>query len=236
MSSIVGLALLLGSYSNARATQPEINTNVQVSGTPRVYAYYYLWWSKNHWKNKLGPNYPLDASIPPLPAITDADGCYAVSNFSDNQLLDVPVVLASQDDPGVIEQDIRDAKSAGITGFWLNWAGQGTTTQNLNSVTYTPRLAEAFAASTRVGGFTNWISYKVASLQSTEHIINDLNFLYTQFGSEPSWERIDGRPVITFTGSRWYSDADLAQVSSAVQDRIFLVGDESRKTLTDARL
>lgn len=229
--------MLFGNFSHVQAIEPYRNTNAQnLTGTPRVYAYYYLWWSDNHWRNKLGPSYPLDAATHPLPAVTDADGCYAVSNYPGNQLLDVPLMIAGQDTPGVIEQDIRDAKSAGITGFWLNWAGEGTTTQDLNSVTYTPRLAEGFAASTRVGGFTNWVSYKVASLQSVEHIINDLNFLYAQFGSEPSWERIDGRPVVTFTGSRRYSDADVAQISNAVRDRIFLVGDESRKTLTDARL
>ena len=235
-SSIIGLALLLGSYSNVQAIRTKPNINEQTSGTPRVYAYYYLWWSQNHWRNKLGPSYPLDASTPPLPATTDADGCTPISNFIGNQLLDVPLVIAGQDEPGVIEQDIRDAKSAGITGFWLNWVGAGTTSQNLTSVTYTPRLAEAFAASNRVGGFTNWVSYKVASLQPVDHIINDLNFLYAQFGNEPAWERIDGKPVVTFTGSRKYSDADVAQISNAVRDRLFLVGDESRRTLTDARM
>jgi hypothetical protein len=136
----------------------------------------------------------------------------------------------------VIEADIRTAKNAGISGFWLNWAGDGTTSQTRTSVTYTPRLAEAFAASSRVGGFTNWVSYKVASLQSADAIINDLNFLYNEFGQEPAWERMDGKPVVTFTGSRKYSDADLIKISSAVRDRIFLVGDESRATLTTARL
>jgi len=236
MSSIMGLVLLLGSYTPAQAIQADMSVDAQTSGTPRVYAYYYLWWSQNHWRNKLGSNYPYTASPLPLPATTDADGCNAVSQYAGNQLLDVPSALYSQDDAGRIEKDIRDAQSAGITGFWLNWAGDGTTTQNLTSVTYTPRLAEAFAASTRVGGFTNWVSYKVASLQPVSHIINDLNFLYAQFGSQPSWERIDGRPVVTFTGSRKYSDADVLAVSNAVRDRMFLVGDESRLTLTDARL
>ena len=229
MGIIVALALALGGFSNTQAAPR------QQTGRP-VYAYYYLWWSANHWRNKLGSNYPYSASPLPLPARTDADGCNAVSNYSGNQLLDVPTRLVSQDDPGAIEADIRTAKGAGISGFWLNWSGNGSTSQTRTSVTYTPRLAEAFAASTRVGGFRNWVSYKAASMPSATYIINDLNFLYNSFRNETSWERIDGKPVVTFTGSRKYSDADVLRISNAVRDRMFLVGDETRATLTPARI
>ena len=218
-------------YTGAQAT-----SNKVAAPGPKVYAYYYLWWSSNHWQNKLGASYPYSASPLPLPATTDVDGCNAVSNYSGNQLLDVPTTLASQDTPGVIEADIRTAKNAGISGFWLNWAGDGTTSQTRASVTYTSRLAEAFAASTRVGGFTNWVSYKTSSMPSTDAIINDLNFLYNEFGQEAGWEKFDGKPVVTLTGSRKYSDADLIKISAAVRDRMFLIGDESGSTLTDARL
>ena len=223
---IVAFALALGGFTKAEATSEQPAT----SSKP-VYAYYYLWWSSNHWRNKLGPNYPYTASPLPLPAKTDLSGCNAVSNYAGNQLLDVPGKLFSLDAPGVIEYDIMLAKAAGITGFWLNWSGAGTTTQIRNSVTYTPRLAEAFAASARVGGFKNWVSYKAASMQPIEYIINDLNFLYKEFSNEPTWERINGKPVVTFTGSRKYSATDIWKLGKAVRDRMFLVGDESYKTL-----
>src|SRR5215213_1071720 len=227
--------LTLGPASIAKAL-PASNVNTQTSAKPPVYAYYYLWWSNKHWHDKLGPNYPYTASQLPLPAVTDADGCNAVSNYAGNQLLDVPTTLVNQDDAGAIENDILTAKNAGITGFWLNWTGDGTPAQTHTSVTYTRRLAEAFAASARVGNFKNWISYKAASMPSADAIINDLNFVYDHFNSETTWERIDGKPVITFTGSRKYSDADVLKVSTAVRDRIFLVGDETRSTLTPARI
>ncbi len=230
MGIILVMALALTGYSKAQAIQ-----NNAASSKP-VYAYYYLWWSTQHWNDKLGPNYPYSASPLPLPATTDADGCNAVPNYSGDQLLDVPTALYSQDDPGVIENDIRTAKSAGVTGFWLNWGGDGTSTQTLTSVPYTSRLTEAFAASARVGGFKNWISYKTSAMPSADAIINDLNFLYAQFASQTTWERIDGKPVVTLTGSRKYGDADLIKISNAVRDRMFLVGDESNTTLTDARL
>jgi Glycosyl hydrolase family 71 len=230
MGIIITIALTLGGFTHVQA-----GSNQAATGKP-VYAYYYLWWSTQHWKDKLGPNYPYSASPLPLPAKTDADGCNAVSNYVGNQLIDVPVKLVSQDEPGAIESDIRTAKGAGITGFWLNWVGDGTTSQTRTSVTYTRRLSEAFAASVRVGGFKNWVSYKVASTPSTTYIINDLNFLYREFQNESGWERIDGKPVVTFTGSRKYSDADVLKISNAVRDRIFLVGDETRSTLTSTRI
>jgi hypothetical protein len=232
MGIIAAFALTLGEFSEAQATSSQ-----PVLYSKPVYAYYYLWWSTQHWHDKLGPNYPYTVSPPPLPATADADGCNAVSKYVGNHLLDVGVnQLFNQDEPGIIQWDIQTAKNAGITGFWLNWVGDGTTTQTRTTVTYTRRLAEAFAASVRVGGFRNWVSYKVASMQSTDYIINDLNFLYNTFQNEPAWERINGKPVVTFTGSRKYSDADVLKVSNAVRGRMFLVGDETRTTLTSARL
>jgi len=231
MGIIVAFTLALGGFTKVQAT----STLPATTGKP-VYAYYYLWWSTQHWKDKLGSNYPYTASPLPLPATTDADGCHAVSNYAGNQLLDVPPTLTSQDDPGAIESDIRTAKNGGISGFWLNWVGDGTTSQTRTSLSYTRRLSEAFAASVRVGGFRNWVSYKAASSPSADYIINDMNFLYKEFQNETAWERIDGKPVVTFTGSRKYSDADLLKISNAVRDRMFLVGDETRTTLTTTRI
>ena len=231
MGIIVAFTLALGGFTKVQAT----STLPATTGKP-VYAYYYLWWSTQHWKDKLGSNYPYTASPLPLPATTDTDGCNAVSNYAGNQLLDVPPTLTSQDDPGAIESDIRTAKNGGISGFWLNWVGDGTTSQTRTSLSYTRRLSEAFAASVRVGGFRNWVSYKAASSPSADYIINDMNFLYKEFQNETAWERIDGKPVVTFTGSRKYSDADLLKISNAVRDRMFLVGDETRTTLTTTRI
>lgn len=236
MSLAAALTMALGGVANAKATSASPAPEQEAAGVSRVYAYYYLWWSAQHWVHKLGAGYPYSAAPLPLPATTDLDGCNAVSNYAGNQLIDIPTSLVSQDDPGAIENDIVTAKNAGISGFWLNWTGDGTPTQSRSSVTYTRRLAEAFAASTRVGGFTNWVSYKAASMPTPEQIVNDLNFLYNEFQNEPAWERIDGKPVVTFTGSRKYSDLDVLAVSNAVRDRMFLVGDETRTTLTPERI
>src|ERR1041384_7989963 len=129
MGIIMAFVLAVGGFTTAQATSSE-----PVTSKKPVYAYYYLWWSAQHWKDKLGPNYPYDASALPLPAQTDADGCNAVSNYPGNQLLDVPATLANQDDRRMIQDDIETAKAAGITGFWLNWNGDGTTHQTRTSL------------------------------------------------------------------------------------------------------
>ncbi len=227
---LIAFVLTLGGHASVEA-MPQTATQA-----PKIYAYYYLWWSVNHWHEKLGPNYPYTASPLPLPATTDADGCSQISNYAGNQLLDVPVALFGQDDPGQIENDIRTAKAAGLSGFWLNWRGDGSTTQTLTSVPYTRRFAEALAASKRVGGFENWVSYEASSMPSADTVINDLNFLYAQFGSDPAWEKIDGQPVVIFTGSRKYGDADVITVSNALRDKFYFVGDESSTSITSARI
>src|SRR5215212_4764226 len=104
---VVVSVVMLGSYAIAGAAPGSFTGNTQISGKTPVYAYYYLWWSTQHWQEKLGPYYPYAAAAPlPLPAVTDADGCNALSNYGGNQLLDVPATLVSQDDPGAIENDM----------------------------------------------------------------------------------------------------------------------------------
>src|SRR5512147_1293689 len=113
MGIIVSLALAVGGFTKVQATSGQPEVTGATSGKP-VYAYYYLWWSTQHWHDKLGANYPYTASPLPLPATTDADGCNAVSGYSGNHLIDVPAALWSQDEAGVIEGDIRAAKNAGV--------------------------------------------------------------------------------------------------------------------------
>lgn len=201
-----------------------------------VRAYYYLWWSANHWHDKLGPNYPYDAATLPLPAVTDPAGCGAVSAFVGNQLVDVAATLESQDDTAVIARDVRLAKAAGMAGFLLNWGGTGTSTQSASDSAYTRRFAAVLSASRSIGGFTNWLSYKTSSMPSVAAIKNDATFIFEAYGSNSAWARIAGKPVFALTGSRKYATTDLAALSIALRPMFFLIGDESSTTMTADRL
>ena len=204
--------------------------NRTISGT-RVYAYYYLWWSTNHWHDKLGSSYPYGASPLPLPATLDPSGCGAVSRYAGNQLTDVPAALYSQDDPGVIERDVRTAAAAGLAGFIVNWAGTGTADQTPASVTYSRRLDAMFAAVRKVNAegipFRIWISYKNSNQVPVDAILNDLGYLERRYGNDAAYDHtFSSRPIFVWTGSRKYSVDAIRTVSERFRQRFFLVGDE----------
>ena len=98
-----------------------------------MFAYYYLWWSTQHWHQLLGSNFPYGSNPLPLPASLDATGCITKSLFTGNHLTDVPAALWSQDDAATIERDVRQAIAAGLAGFAVNWAGTGSSSQTSTS-------------------------------------------------------------------------------------------------------
>jgi hypothetical protein len=217
---------------------PPVN-NRTVSGT-HVYAYYYLWWSTSHWHDKLGSSYPYGESPLPLPATLDSSGCGPVSRYPGNQLTDVPAVLYSQDDPGLIEQHVRAAAGAGLSGFLVNWAGTGTADQTKTSVTYSRRLDAMFSAVRKVNAqgipFKIVISLKDANVASVDAISNDLSYLERQYGNDSAYDHTySNRPMLIWTGSRKHSLDQIRAVSERFRRSFFLLGDETESTWSDGR-
>jgi hypothetical protein len=234
------------SQASATSTNSTTTTSAATSsatnGGRHILAYYYLWWSSKHWHDKLGSSYPYTQSPLPLPATLDSIGCNPVSLYVGNQLSDVPETLWSQDDPGVIENDVRTAAKAGLAGFIVNWAGTGTVDQTTTSVGYSRRLDAVFAAVHKVNAegipFKIWISYKVAAspLPSVGYIANDLAYLVRQYGNDPAYDHsYSSRPILLWTGSRKYSASAVKTISDLFRSAFFIVGDESLATWTDGR-
>jgi hypothetical protein len=204
-------------------------------------AYYYLWWSREHWHEKLGPHFPYKHSPLPLPATLDPAGCHAHTRYSGNTLTDVPHQLYSQDQRSVIERHVRQAHAARLQGFIANWRGTGSLTQGIHATTYTPRLVtlldEAHQSTAAGRPFDVWLSYKAAdSLLPAGYIIRDLRWLHAALGGRSGWGRRGGQPVVIWSGSHHYPLATLRQVSKAVRGRFFLVGDESPTSISADRL
>jgi hypothetical protein len=203
------------------------------TGKPRIFAYYYLWWSRQHWKSSLGPNYPTSASPLPLPATLDSSGCNPRSRYAGNHLTDVPGRLYSQDDPGFILADVRQAAAAGLAGFIVNWAGAGTANQTVTSTPYSRRLQAMVNAVHKVNAqgihFKLWLSYKAsASILRTSTITNDLHYFVRKYGSDPAFDRAQAkRPTVIWQGSRKYPLATLATISKSFRGRLRILGDES---------
>lgn len=241
LSAIVATAtavtLLLGLTavtSCAFADSPAAQRTAAVAYTSKapVFAYYYLWWSRQHWLDMLGPNYPTTATPLPLPATLDAAGCNPVSRYAGNRLTDVPAKLYSQDDPRFIENDVREAAAAGLDGFAVNWAGTGSASQQPADNVYSRRLALMVAAVHKVNSagipFKLWLSYKAsAKLLSTASIIGDLTFFVRTYGRDTAFDRSrSSKPTVIWQGSRKYPVQVLQTVNASFRSSIRIIGDE----------
>jgi len=198
-----------------------------------VFAYYYLWWSRSHWVDMLGPNYPTNANPLPLPATLDPSGCGPSSRYTGNHLTDVPARLYSQDDVGFLEADVRQAAAAGLTGFIVNWAGAGRATQTVADSVYSRRLATMVAAVHKVNAegipFKLWLSYKAsARLLPTASILGDLSYFVATYGGDSAFDHsASTKPTVIWQGSRKYPVSVLQAVSSRYRGALRLIGDET---------
>ena len=204
-------------------------------------AYYYLWWTLDHWHDKLGPNFPYKRDPLPLPASLNSIGCHARNRYAGNRLTDVPAALYGQDQPGVIERHVRQATNARLDGFIANWRGSGSLTQGVHAVPYTPRLIKVLDAAKKVTAegkpFDVWLSYKAADTRlSPGYIIHDIKWMESHLGARSAWGRRNGQIVVVWSGSHHYPLSTLREVSKAVRGRVFLVGDESLSSLNHDRL
>jgi hypothetical protein len=229
-SALVGL-LLIPAVTGPAGAQP--HPAATTAAKPRVFAYYYLWWSASHWKSALGSNYPISATPLPLPATLDASGCGAQSKYAGNTLTDVPSKIYSQDDPGFIEADVRQAAAAGLSGFLVNWIGTGSGTQTASSNPYSARLQVMVNAVHKVNAegipFKLWLSYKAsAKVLAASYISNDLGYFTRSYGSDPAFDRAQSSKVtMIWQGSRKYPTSTLSSVGAPLRSKLRILGDET---------
>ena len=199
----------------------------------RVFAYYYLWWSASHWRSSLGSGYPFSTSPLPLPTQLDASGCNPVRNYAGVTVNDVPARIYDQDDPGHIESDVREAASAGLAGFAVNWAGTGSASQTVSDSPYSRRLQAMVNAVHKVNAegirFKLWLSYKAsARVLSQSAVVGDLEYFLRSYGQDPAFDRAQSsRPTMIWNGSRKYAIGVLQAVSAAYRSRLRIIGDET---------
>ena len=203
---------------------------------------YYLWWSTYHWNNKLNVNYPYTAKPSPLPATVDASGCNAKTKYVGNQLTDVSDQLVyQQDGKDVILNDVRLAASMGVTGFAVNWRGDGTTTQTPTSDSYNKRLQATIDAVKKVNAegipFKVMLNYKgSANIVPVPEIKNDIAYFMKQYGNEPVFDHTySNKPEVIYAGTWKYADSTLAQMADIIRPSMYFMGDEKPTTWTTNR-
>jgi hypothetical protein len=209
-------------------------------GTVPLFVHYYLWWDAHHWRSKLGPIYPMNASTLPVPASLSSDGCRASTPFHGDTLTDIParsVGLYSQDDPTTFSRQVAEASNAGINGFVVSWAGTGQPTQTANSAKFNHRLAalaHAVAAhnATSRTPFALMLGYEGLNNnrkpRPASWVSNDLRYFARTYAANPIFHvRAYGtKPVIVFLDSNKYSTTTLHTIVGPLRSKLTVIGDE----------
>ena len=225
---------------SASATTNASSSTASGTGKP-VFVIYYLWWSADHWRDRLGTNYPHTSASAPLPASLDAQGCGARSAYPGNKLTDVPGPGGYHQDAATIERDVRLAAATGVKGFAVNWNGSGTSGQTVDSNVYNRRLQWVFDAVHKINAegtpFQLMLNYKASARKlSTAAIKGDLAYFTGRYGADRAMDHsYSNRPEMIWAGSWKYSPAELAAVAKDSRSKLFLIGDEKPSTWTAGR-
>jgi hypothetical protein len=221
---------------SAPSTPASTPTTGPVATGTAVYLHYYLWWTPDHWQQKLGSSYPYSANPLPLPGTIGADGCGPRVTYSGATIVDIPSEgLYDQNSAATFDRHIQLAAAAGVRGFLADWMGDGTTTQTPTSSADNARLdslvsrVDAFNAG-RANPFALGLAFAAFGnyARPAGQIINDLRYFNSRYGHDPAFANaFSPKPIVMWMDSRKFSLATVQQVSAAVEPSLYLLGDET---------
>ncbi len=243
-SVLVVAAVLVGACGGPTGigrTQPSAAAPSTAPATPAqspsaatVYVHYYLWWTVQHWTDKLGSDYPYGSA--PIPGTIDGQGCNPTVDYPGAQIVDVPSEgLYDQTQAATFQTHIALAGQAGIRGFLADWQGTGLSTQGPASSGYNSRLdlmvntVNSYDAAHR-GTFGLGLAYAAFGDYSrpASMIIADLRYFAKRYGSQPAFRNdYSPKPIVMWLNSRKFSPATIQAVSQAIRPDVYLLGDET---------
>src|ERR1700737_830541 len=209
---------------------------VAAGAAANSYIHYYLWWSTQHWHDKLGSAYPYGANPLPQPGSTDATSCNPKISYPGATIVDLPSEgLYNQDLASTYDLHIATAAAAGVRGFVVSWIGDGTANQDASSANFSTRLAMLTSrvhlyngTHARPFGLALGMSPYGNYSRPASAIVNDLNYFARSYSSDPAFgNAFSSRPLVMLLDSRKFSPGILAAVSGAVRTKLFLLGDET---------
>jgi hypothetical protein len=201
-----------------------------------VYLHYYLWWTPQHWRDKLGTIYPLDASPLPLPGSIDANGCNPHAAYRGATIVDLPTEGPyNQQLAETFDRHIALAAGAGVRGFLASWKSTGQAGQEPTSSGYNQRLdllvsrVEAYnRAHTRPFGLALAMAAFGDYQRPAGDIIADLKYFVGRYGASPAFSNdFSEKPAVMWLDSRKFAVETVRDVSAAVAGSVYLVGDET---------
>jgi hypothetical protein len=210
-----------------------------VAGKPPVYVHYYLWWSQQHWNDKLGTAYPYGANPLPQPGALGPDGCGATVNYPGATITDIPTEgLYDQEDPATFDRHIATAAAAGIRGFTVSWQGTGNPTQDPASSGYNRRL-DLLVGRVNAYNATHAVPFNLALGLSAfgnysrpaSAILADLGYFTARYGSNPAFNnQFSAKPLAMILASRKYTGSQVPDLGNAFGSKLFLISDDTNKT------
>lgn len=233
-----GLALVVTACVNpsAQSSSAPQRTLVASVGKPPVYLHYYLWWTPQHWQDKLGLSYPYTSSPLAVPGALGVDGCHASVTYPGASIVDIPSDgLADQSDPATLDRDIATAAGAGVRGFVVSWQGAGAPGQTPASSGYNARLdllvsrVNAYNAGhprpfTLALGMSAYGNYA----RPASAITADLQYFVSQYAGNPAFANdFSARPLAMLLASRKYTAGQIPVVAAAVRNQVLLISDDT---------
>jgi hypothetical protein len=243
--NVRGLSIAVGPWHGPTSTATPSGGQTGANGPPVVYVHYYMWWTSQHWRDKLGPAYPFASASLPVPGSLDAQGCNPRAFYPGTQIVDLPTEgLYDQSQAVTFERHVDLASRAGLKGFLVSWQGTGSATQGPQSSGYDSRLdllvttVDSYNAThgTAFGlglAFAAFGDYN----RPAAKVIGDLTYFYKRYGTDPAFRNgYSKEPIVMWLDSRKYSRNTIEAVSRAVQPHVYLLGDETAQSwLNDGR-
>ncbi len=226
------VVIILASTAKLKTNNHPAKNPVPVTpttGAVPFFAHYYLWWDDRHWQSKLGTAYSSIKQSRSLPATLEANGCTAQSNFSGNQLIDIPQTgLYSQDNSSVLKSQVETAAGAGLSGFVVSWSNNAVFDRRLDALVkiveqYNTSHSQKFYLILGYEGLDNGRNPRPISTVET-----DLKYFSDTYGANSVFQipRYGQLPLVMWLDSRRFPVEDIAQISSQTKDRLTLIGDE----------
>jgi glycoprotein endo-alpha-1,2-mannosidase len=165
--------LAIGALVNAYEAQA-LGSKHRFTRVPHeVLAFYYPWYGRDgrHWRK-------IDAARHEISDSTH----YPLAGAYDSH------------DSALIGSQIEMASKCGITGFIASWWGQGTFEDQAIPLL----LKQAQKLGFKISVY--WEDAKGKDAKRVDRAISDLVYLVTQYGKNPSFLKVDGKPVIFVYG------------------------------------
>ncbi len=131
----------------------------------------------------------------------------------------------SSDDSVIMAEHVRMAKEAGIDGFLVSWKRTPQLNKRLEALTEV-----ASAAGFKLGIVYQGLDFKREPLP-IQQVAEDLAWFADTYSRHHTYRVFDGKPVVIWTGTERFSEADIARATMPVANRVHVLS--SAKSVAD---